>query len=94
MIVGYICYPLAFLLGVPRNGDLLKVGQLLGTKLIANEFVAYTKLQTDPAYADLSPRSRLIATVSRNFGAIVPLFSKNPESQEVIWEQMPHEVVS
>ena len=84
LIVGYICYPIAFLLGVPRNGDLLKVAQLIGTKLIAvsvtfcssslccslttphlrvqNEFVAYTKLQTDPAYADLSPRSRLIAT--------------------------------
>ena len=62
LIVGYICYPVAFLLGVPRNGDLLKVGQLIGTKLIANEFVAYTNLQTDPAYADLSPRSRLIAT--------------------------------
>ena len=62
LIVGYICYPIAFLLGVPRTGDLLKVGQLIGTKLIANEFVAYTALQTDPAYADLSPRSRLIAT--------------------------------
>ena len=35
LIVGYICYPIAFLLGVPRNGDLLKVGQLIGTKLIA-----------------------------------------------------------
>lgn len=35
LIVGYICYPVAFLLGVPRNGDLLKVGQLIGTKLIA-----------------------------------------------------------
>lgn len=62
LIVGYICYPIAFLLGVPRNGDLLKVAQLIGTKLVANEFVAYTALQTDPAYADLSPRSRLIAT--------------------------------
>ncbi|MCJ1273041.1 hypothetical protein MMC21_000830 [Puttea exsequens] len=62
LVVGYICYPIAFLLGVPRNGDLLKVAQLIGTKLIANEFVAYTDLQTDPAYADLSPRSRLIAT--------------------------------
>lgn len=35
LIVGYICYPIAFLLGVPRNGDLLLVGQLIGTKLIA-----------------------------------------------------------
>ncbi|KAM0795582.1 NupC family nucleoside transporter [Usnea florida] len=62
LIVGYICYPIAFLLGVPRNGDLLKVAQLIGTKLVANEFVAYTALQTDPAYADLSSRSRLIVT--------------------------------
>lgn len=35
LIVGYICYPIAFLLGVPRNGDLLKVSQLIGTKLVA-----------------------------------------------------------
>ena len=86
LIVGYICYPIAFLLGVPRNGDLFKVSQLIGIKLIAvshatsssslcslsshrqanphnqNEFVAYTALQQDPAYADLSLRSRLIAT--------------------------------
>jgi concentrative nucleoside transporter, CNT family len=63
LIVGYICYPIAFLLGVPRDGDLLLVGQLIGTKLIANEFVAYSALQ-DPTgpYAALSPRSRLIAT--------------------------------
>ena len=61
-IVGYTCYPVAFFLGVPRHGDLLLVGELLGTKLIANEFIAYTKLQTDTRYANLSPRSRLIAT--------------------------------
>ena len=34
MIVGYICYPIAFLLGVPRNGDIYKVAQLIGVKLI------------------------------------------------------------
>lgn len=34
LIVGYICYPIAFILGVSRNGDLLKVGQLIGLKLI------------------------------------------------------------
>lgn len=62
LIMGYICYPIAFLLGVPRNGDLLKVGKLIGVKLIANEFYAYDLLQHSPEYADLSPRSRLIAT--------------------------------
>jgi CNT family concentrative nucleoside transporter len=62
LLVGYICYPIAFLLGVPRDGDLYKVAQLIGTKIIANEFVAYSALQTDATYADLSDRSRLIAT--------------------------------
>ncbi|KAI9725630.1 MAG: hypothetical protein M1828_002915 [Chrysothrix sp. TS-e1954] len=62
LILGYVCYPLAFLLGVPRNGDLFKVGQLIGTKLIENEFVAYSALQTEPDYANLSSRSRLIVT--------------------------------
>jgi concentrative nucleoside transporter, CNT family len=34
LIVGYICYPIAFLLGVPRNDDLFKVAQLIGIKII------------------------------------------------------------
>ncbi|KAL2812519.1 H+/nucleoside cotransporter [Aspergillus granulosus] len=62
LILGYICYPIAFLLGVSRNGDLLKVGKLIGLKLVANEFVAYSALQNDPQYDSLSTRSRLIAT--------------------------------
>ncbi|KAF8461593.1 Na+ dependent nucleoside transporter C-terminus-domain-containing protein [Kalaharituber pfeilii] len=62
MIFGYICYPIAFLLGVPRNGDLYKVGKLIGIKIIANEFVAYDRLQYNEEFADISPRSRLIAT--------------------------------
>ncbi|OCK85845.1 sodium/nucleoside cotransporter 1 /nucleoside cotransporter 1 [Lepidopterella palustris CBS 459.81] len=63
LILGYIFYPVAFLLGVSRTGkDLLLVGRLIGIKVIANEFVAYNKLQTDPIYTTLSSRSRLIAT--------------------------------
>ncbi|KAJ5086992.1 hypothetical protein NUU61_008299 [Penicillium alfredii] len=62
LILGYLCYPIAFLLGVSRDGDLVKVGQLIGLKLITNEFVAYDALQHGQAYADLSPRSRLIST--------------------------------
>ncbi|KAK5094221.1 hypothetical protein LTS08_008713 [Lithohypha guttulata] len=60
LILGYICYPVAFLLGVPRQ-DLRAVGELIGVKVIINEFVAFTTLQSD-AYSGLSPRSRLIAT--------------------------------
>lgn len=40
MLMGYLFYPVAFLLGVERNGDLYKVAKLLGTKIVANEFVA------------------------------------------------------
>lgn len=63
LIVGYICYPIAFLLGVSRDGDdILKVGQLIGLKLISNEFVAYEHLQKYEEYSHLSARSRVIAT--------------------------------
>lgn len=67
LILGYLFYPIAFLLGVSRQGnDLLLVGRLIGVKVITNEFVAFTKLQAqlpeDAVYLTLSPRSRLIAT--------------------------------
>jgi CNT family concentrative nucleoside transporter len=61
LILGYICYPVAFLLGVPRD-DLLRVGQLIGIKVIANEFVAYNSLTSEAQYINMSPRSKLIAT--------------------------------
>ena len=41
LILGYIFYPVAFFMGVPR-AEILRVSQLLATKLIANEFAAYT----------------------------------------------------
>ncbi|KAK4497699.1 hypothetical protein PRZ48_010352 [Zasmidium cellare] len=64
LILGYVFYPVAFLLGVPRGPDLLKVGRLIGIKVVTNEFVAYDALMTDPIYANMSPRSMLIATYS------------------------------
>ncbi|RDI86284.1 hypothetical protein Vi05172_g3763 [Venturia inaequalis] len=65
LMLGYIFYPVAFLLGVPRgNGDLLKVSRLIGIKIIENEFVAYAALQSEEQYQSLSLRSRLIATYS------------------------------
>ncbi|KAF2820265.1 H+/nucleoside cotransporter-like protein [Ophiobolus disseminans] len=67
LILGYIFYPIAFLLGVSRQGnDLLLVGRLIGIKVITNEFVAFATLVAadDPEspYHNLSPRSRVIAT--------------------------------
>lgn len=41
LILGYLCYPVAFLLGVPRNGDLFKVAQLIGIKIIAVSHLLY-----------------------------------------------------
>jgi len=67
LILGYVFYPVAFLLGVSRQGkDLLLVGRLIGIKVITNEFVAFSQLvaKDDPTspYHTLSPRSRVIAT--------------------------------
>lgn len=41
LVLGYCFYPVTFFLGVPRS-EILRVAQLLATKLIANEFAAYT----------------------------------------------------
>ncbi|MCC7331494.1 MAG: Na+ dependent nucleoside transporter [Flavobacteriales bacterium] len=42
-ILGYICAPIAWLMGVCTE-DMILVGQLLGEKTILNEFVAYVSL--------------------------------------------------
>ena len=54
--------PVAWALGVPA-ADRAAVAELLGTKTVLNEFIAYARL-ADPARADmaaLSPRGRMIA---------------------------------
>ena len=75
-ICGYLFYPVAFLMGVPR-GELYLVGQLLGIKTIQNEFVAFGTLTTGPEYANLSQRAELIATYGicgfANIGSIAIL---------------------
>lgn len=38
-ILGYVFYPIAFIMGVP-HADLLNAGSVMGTKVMANEFVA------------------------------------------------------
>lgn len=64
--------PVAYLMGVDR-ADLWQVGDLLGTKLTANEFVAYVNLTTK--YRDtISARSYTLATFAltgfANFSSI------------------------
>ncbi|KAK6218641.1 NupC family nucleoside transporter [Colletotrichum tabaci] len=62
LILGYILYPVAWCLGVP-NKDLLVVGELIGMKIITNEFVAFKSLSSNvEPYVSMSARSKLIAT--------------------------------
>ncbi|ODQ49666.1 hypothetical protein SAICODRAFT_10686 [Saitoella complicata NRRL Y-17804] len=60
-LLGYCLYPIAFLLGVPRD-ELYPVAKLIGIKIIQNEFVAYNSFSTEAEYANLSPRAVIITT--------------------------------
>jgi CNT family concentrative nucleoside transporter len=58
-IFGFLFAPVAWLLGVSWK-DATAVGNLLGTRLVLNEFVAF--LQLGPMKSQLEPRSFAIAT--------------------------------
>lgn len=60
-IFSYIFAPIAWLLGVPA-GEMLLIGNLLGQKLVLNEFVAYTSFI--PLKPALSEYSQIIATMA------------------------------
>lgn len=59
-ILGYIFYPVAWIMGVPAS-ESLQVGSIMATKLVSNEFVAMMDLQK--IAADLSPRAVGIISV-------------------------------
>lgn len=71
LILGYLLAPVALLLGVPW-ADAAGVGQLIGLKLVLNEFVAYVDLVS--VREALSPKSEMIATYAlcgfANFSSI------------------------
>jgi concentrative nucleoside transporter, CNT family len=58
-VLGVIFAPIAWLIGVPRQ-DCSTIGSFLGTRMVANELVAYKMLGT--AQKVLDPRSFTIAT--------------------------------
>ncbi|HUE88472.1 MAG TPA: nucleoside transporter C-terminal domain-containing protein [Vicinamibacterales bacterium] len=70
-IFSIVFAPVAFLMGVPSQ-DIPAVADLLGTKLVANEFVSFVKLTTE--YRDIDPRSYILATYAltgfANLGSI------------------------
>ncbi|ALD78932.1 MULTISPECIES: nucleoside permease NupC [Citrobacter freundii complex] len=59
-ILGYIFYPVAWVMGVPSS-EALQVGSIMATKLVSNEFVAMMDLQK--ISATLSPRAEGILSV-------------------------------
>ena len=59
-ILGYIFYPIAWVMGVPA-GEALQVGSIMATKLVSNEFVAMMDLQK--IVGTLSPRAEGILSV-------------------------------
>ncbi|WP_026905606.1 NupC/NupG family nucleoside CNT transporter [Paucisalibacillus globulus] len=44
-ILGYILYPISFLMGIPTS-EILDAGSIMGTKIVTNEFVAMLEFQT------------------------------------------------
>lgn len=75
VILGYLLFPLAWLMGTPWQ-DCTSVGQLIGVKTVVNEFVAFldlSKMVNDPTKLT-HPRSVIIATYAlcgfANFSSI------------------------
>lgn len=70
-VFGYLLAPAAWLLGVPWQ-DAMAVGNLLATKIVLNEFVAFSLL--GPLKGHIAARSFTIATYAlcgfANFGSI------------------------
>jgi len=58
-ILGWVFYPVAWVMGVPGH-DTNTIAGLLGTRMVLNEFIAYAQL--GPLKATLDPLSFTIAT--------------------------------
>ncbi len=72
-ILGYLFAGFAWCMGVPA-GEIVQAGSLMGTKLAANEFVAYLKLSPMIKEQVLSPKTIAIVSFAlcgfANFGSL------------------------
>ncbi len=59
--LGTLCAPIAWLIGIPWV-DARKVGDLIGTRAVLNEFIAYTQLGQMARAGEVSTRTLAIAT--------------------------------
>ncbi|MYL31626.1 MULTISPECIES: NupC/NupG family nucleoside CNT transporter [Halobacillus] len=88
-IFGYLFYPFAVMIGIPFS-DAFQAASLIGTKLAANEFLAYSNLKQ--MAGDLSPMTMAVMSVALcNFAnlssigqLIVGLGSLAPEKQSQV----------
>ena len=60
-LLGYLCAPLVWLMGVPGD-DMVLVGELLGKKTVLNEFVGYVRLGDMKNGNMLSEKAIIMAT--------------------------------
>lgn len=99
-LFGYAFAPIVWLMGVPLN-EALVAGELMGTKTVLNELLAFLKLAELPADS-LSPQSTLILTYAicgfANFGSlgimIGGLTGMCPERRQEITALAPRTLVS
>jgi CNT family concentrative nucleoside transporter len=73
IVLGFVFRPIAWAMGVAWK-DSLTVGNLLGTRMVLNEFVAFAKLGEPGVGSSLDPRSFVITTYAlcgfANFSSI------------------------
>ena len=75
LVLGYLCWPLAWLMGIPA-AECLEAGRLIGLKTVANEFIAYDALGKAEVGVGkaISERTAIVMTYAlagfSNFGAI------------------------
>ena len=99
-ILGWLFAPVAWLIGIPWS-EALVAGELLGTKLVLNEFLAYLDLAALPEGA-LSERSVLILAYAMcgfaNFGSVGimvgGLLAMIPERRREVLQLAPRSLVS
>ncbi|TIB16058.1 hypothetical protein E3P89_00418 [Wallemia ichthyophaga] len=65
LILKYVFYPISWLMGTP-SADVLKTANLLGTKVISNEFVAYQQYKDmqDPSSPSYDPFTKRGSTIT------------------------------
>ncbi|MEJ2048775.1 MAG: nucleoside transporter C-terminal domain-containing protein [Calditrichota bacterium] len=72
-ILGYLLSPISWVIGVPWH-DAVKVGSLIGEKIVINEFIAYLDLGKMVHMGELSEKARIISTYAlcgfANFSSI------------------------